>query len=158
MYFEMHENREDPGDWTEALKPESLWTEIREIEEKIRWNQSNADLYLELGIFYGCLKDGDQEVKAYRKALELDPGMQQAHYLLGEHYFAKKKYWDAAMEFGHYVLGEPEDSDGTLYLKFAIACLRLGWVDDAKRHLDKSRLDKGSGRAGVAEKLLSRIS
>jgi len=155
---EMEKYSEEPMDWRDVLKPESIWTHIRELESDIRWNQTKAELYLELGIFYGCLKDGEQEAKAYRKALELDPSMHQAHYLLGEHYFAKKNYWNAAMEFGHYVSGEPEDPDGTLYLKFGIACLRLGRVKDAKRHLKKSRLDKDSGRTDVADKLLFWIS
>lgn len=154
----MHENGEEPADWREVLKPESLWEHIHELEGEIRWNQSDPSLYFELGIFYGCLKDGEQEVKSYRKALELDPGMHQVRYHLGEYYFGKKRYWDAAMEFGMYVSGEPDDPDGTLYLKFGIACLRLGRIEDAKRHLRKARLDKDSGRAGVANKLLSWIS
>ena len=62
------------------------------------------------------------------------------------------------MEFGLYVSGEPDDPDGTLYLKFGIACLRLGCIEDARRHLKKARIDKDSGRAGVADKLLSWLS
>lgn len=146
------------GDWREILRPESLLERIRELEGEARWNQTNPELYLELGIFYDCLKDDGNAVKAYRKALELDSGMHQAHYLLGEHYFGKKRHWDAAMEFGLYVSREPDDPDGTLYLKFGIACLRLGRTEDAKRHLEKARLDKDSGRACVADRLLSWIS
>lgn len=148
-------SNEDPMD---CLKPERLRESIRELEGEIRWNPENAEIHFQLGVYYGCIKDDVNAVTAYRKALELDPGMHQAHYLLGEHYFGKKKYWDAAMEFGHYVAAEPDDPDGTLYLKFAIACLRLGQTEDARRHLKKARLDKDSGRAGVADKLLSWIS
>ena len=147
-------SNEDPMD---CLKPERLLESIQELEGEIRCNPVNAELYLQLGVFYGCLKDDENAVKAYHKALELDSGMHQAHYLLGEHYFGKKRYWDAAMEFGHYVSAEPDDPDGTLYLKFGIACLRLGRTEDAKRHLEKARLDKDSGRACVADRLLSRI-
>lgn len=143
---------EDPMD---CLKPERLRESIRELKGEIRWNPDDAELYFQLGVFYGCLKDVANAATAYRKALELDPAMHQAHYLLGEHYFEKKRYWDAAMEFGLYVLGEPDDPDGTLFLKFGIACLRLGRTEDARRHLAKARLDKNSGRAGVADKLLS---
>ena len=143
--------------WREILRPENLLERIRELEGEARWNQRDPDLYFQLGVFYGCLKDDENAVKVYRKALELDPEMHQAHYLLGEHYFGKKRYWDAAMEFGHYVSAEPDDPDGTLYLKFGIACLRLGRTEDAKRHLEKARLDKDSGRACVADRLLSRI-
>lgn len=146
------------ADWREILKPENLREKIRELEGDARWNQTDPELYFELGVFYGCLKDVASAVTAYRKALELDPAMHQAHYLLGEHYFGKKRYWDAAMEFGLYVSGEPDDPDGTLYLKFGIACLRLGRIEDARRHLAKARLDKDSGRAGVADKLLSWLS
>lgn len=148
-------SKEDPMD---CLKPERLRESIRELEGEIRWNPVDAELFFQLGVFYGCLKDGKNAVKAYHKALELAPEMHQAHYLLGEHFFGKKRYWDAAMEFGHYVCGEPDDLDGTLYLKFGIACLRLGQIKDARRHLEKARLDKVSGRVGIANKLLSRIT
>lgn len=151
----MNDSNEDPMD---CLKPECLWEKIRELEGDVRWNQTDPELYFELGIFYGCAKDDEKAVQAYLKALELDPGMHQAHYLLGEHFFGKKRYWDAAMEFGRYVSGEPDDPDGTLYLKFGIACLRLGRLEDAKRHLEKAQLDKDSGRAGIAAKLLSWLS
>ena len=146
---------EDPKDY---LKPENLRESIRELEGEIRWNPLDAELYFQLGVFYDCLKDNENAVKAYGKALELDPEMHQPHYSLGEIFFGKKRYWDAAMEFGHYVSGEPDDPDGTLYLKFGIACLRLGWTADARRHLEKARLDENGGRARVANKLLSRIS
>jgi tetratricopeptide (TPR) repeat protein len=153
--FLQNGSNEDPMD---CLKPERLLESIRELEGKIRWNPVDAELYFQLGVFYGCLKDIANAVTAYRKALELDPAMHQSHYLLGEHYFEKKRYWDAAMEFGCYVSAEPDDPDGTLYLKFGIACLRLGRTEDAKRHLEKARLDKDSGRAGIAAKLLSGLN
>ena len=151
-------NQEAPGDWREFLRPESLLEHIRELEGEIRWNPLDAELHFELGTFYDCAKDSENAVNSYWKVLELDPQMHQAHYALGEHYFGKKRYWDAAMEFGHYVSAEPDDPDGTLYLKFGISCLRIGQVGDARRQLRKARLDKDSGRAGVADKLLSRIS
>lgn len=147
-----------PDDPKDCLKPERLLESIRELEGEVRWNQSDPELYFQLGVFYGCLKDDENAVKAYCKALELDSGMHQAHYLIGERYFGKKRYWDAAMEFGQYVASEPDDPDGTLYLKFGIACLRLGWIEDARCNLEKSRLDKDSGRGGIANKLLSWIS
>lgn len=150
----MNDSSEDPMD---CLKPERLLESILELEGEIRWNPADAELYFQLGVFYGCFNDGENAVKAYQKALELDSGMHQAHYLLGEHFFRKKRYWDAAMEFGRYVSGEPDDRDGTLYLKFGIACLRLGYTVDARRHLEKARLDKNEGRAGLASKLLSRL-
>lgn len=149
--------RENSGDWREILKPESLLESIRKLEGEARWNPVDAELYFQLGVFYGCLKNNEKAINAYLKTLELDPGMHQVHYLLGEHYFEKKRYWDAAMEFGLYVSREPDDPDGTLFLKFGIACLRLGRTEDAKRHLKKARLDKDSGRACVADRLLSRI-
>ena len=151
----MNDSNEDPMD---CLKPERLLESIRELEGEIRWNPVDAELYFQLGVFYGCLKDGENAVKAYHKALELDSEMHQAHYLLGEHFFGKKRYWDAAMEFGYYVCGEPDDPDGTLYLKFGVACLRLGWIEDARRHLERARLDESGGRRAVANRLLSRIS
>ena len=77
---------EDPID---CLKPERLRESIRELEGEIRWNSVDAELYFQLGVFYGCLKDVANAVTAYRKALELDPAIHQAHYLLGEHYFEK---------------------------------------------------------------------
>ena len=144
-------------DWQETLKPESLKESVRETLEEIGWDPLDAGLYFELGVFYSCLKDDANAVMAYRKALELDPAMHQAHYLLGEYYFERKRYWDSAMEFGHYISAEPDDPDGTLYLKLGIACLRLRRIEDAKRHLEKARLDKDSGRACVADRLLSRI-
>ncbi len=64
------------------------------------------------------------------------------HFRGKDPYNLKKRYWDAAMEFGHYVSGEPDDPDGTLYLKFGIACLRLGRIEDARRHLRKARMDR----------------
>jgi len=149
---------EEPADWREALKPESLLESIRELKGEVRWNPADAELYFQLGVFYDCLKDGENAIKAYKKAHELDPGMHQAHYLLGEHFYGKKRYWDAAMEFGCYASVEPDDLDGTLYLKFGIACLRLGRTDDARRHLEKARLDINGGRAGVANKLLLHLS
>ena len=149
---------EEPGDWREALKPECLLERIRELETEILWNPADAELYFQLGVFYGCLKDGENAFKTYHTALELDPGMHQVHYLLGEHFFGKKRYWDAAMEFGHYVCREPADPDGMLYLKFGISCLRLGRIEDARRHLEKARLDQWEGRAKLANRLLSWIS
>jgi|GEM_PF-2236630 len=146
---------EDPMD---CLKPERLRESIRELEGEIRWKPEDAELHFQLGVYYGCLKNSGKAVHAYLKALELDPGMHQARYLLGEHYFEKKRYWDAAMEFGHYSAAEPDDPDGSLYLKFGIACLRLGRKEDAKRHLEKARSDKDFGRAGLAAKLLSWLS
>jgi tetratricopeptide (TPR) repeat protein len=147
--------REDPKD---CLKPERLREKIRELEGEVRWNPVDAELHFELGVFYSCLRDAEKAVSAFRKALELDPEMHQTHYHLGEYYFRKKKYWDAAMEFGFYVLRQPDDPDGTIHLKFGIACLRLGRVEDARRHLKKARLDQDFGRAGTADKLLSWIS
>jgi tetratricopeptide (TPR) repeat protein len=152
--FLLNGSNEDPMD---CLKPERLLESIRELEGEIRWNPEDAELHFQLGVYYGCLKNREKAVHAYLNALDLDPGMHQARYLLGEHYFEKKRYWDAAMEFGCYVSAEPDDPDGTLYLKFGIACLRLGRTEDAKRHLEKARLDKDSGRACVADRLLSRI-
>ncbi|HOG24447.1 MAG TPA: tetratricopeptide repeat protein [Candidatus Omnitrophota bacterium] len=149
------DENDDPMD---CLKPERLLEEIRGLEGEIRWKPDDSELYFQLGVYSCCLKDNEKAAYSYLKALELDPEMHQAHYLLGEHYFSKKRYWDAAMEFGNYVSAEPDDPDGTLYLKFGIACLRLGRTEDAKRHLEKARLDKDSGRAGRAAKLLSRIS
>ncbi len=151
----MNDSNEDPID---CLKPERLRESIRELEGEIRWNPVDAELHFQLGVFYDCLKDSGNAVKAYGKALELDPEMHQPHYSLGEIFFGKKRYWDAAMEFGHYASGEPEDLDGTLYLKFGIACLRLGRIEDARRHLKKARMDEDAGRAKIANKLLSRIS
>jgi Flp pilus assembly protein TadD len=148
-------SNEDPMD---CLKPERLRERIRELEGDVRWNKNDPELYFELGIFYSCAKDDEKAVRAYIKALELNPEMHQVRYHLGEYYFGKKRYWEAAMEFGLYVSGEPDDPDGTLYLKFGIACLRLGRTEDARRHLAKARLDKDSGRAGVADKLLSWLS
>jgi tetratricopeptide (TPR) repeat protein len=148
-------SNEDPMD---CLKPERLRERIRELEGDVRWNQTDPELYFELGIFYGCAKDDEKAVQSYLKALELNPGMHQVRYHLGEYYFGKKRYWDAAMEFGHYVSGEPDDPDGTLYLKFGIACLRLGRIEDARRHLEKARLDEDADRAKIANKLLCRIS
>ena len=142
----------------DCLKPERLLESIRELEAEVRWNPLDAELYFQLGVFYDCLKDSENAVKAYEKALEVDPEMHQPHYSLGEIFFGKKRYWDAAMEFGHYVSGEPDNPDGTLYLKFGIACLRLGRIEDARRHLKKARLDTDSGRARTANKLLSWIS
>lgn len=147
----------DDRDPMDCLKPERLQESIRELEDEARWNQTDPELYFELGIFYSCAKDNEKAVKAYLKALELDPGMHQVRYHLGEYYFGKKRYWDAALEFGQYVSGEPDDPDGTLYLKFGIACLRLGRIADARRYLQKACLDEDSGRARVANKLLSRI-
>lgn len=148
-------SNEDPMD---CLKPECLLESIRELECEILWNPENAELYFQMGVFYSCLKDGEKAVNAYLKSLELNPGMHQVRYHLGEYYFGKKRYWEAAMAFGLYVSGEPDDPDGTLFLKFGIACLRLGRIEDARRHLTKARFDKDSGRAGVADKLLSWLS
>jgi len=152
--FLLNGSNEDPMD---CLKPERLLENIRELEVEILWNPEDAELHFQLGVYYGCLKNREKAVRAYLNALELDPAMHQAHYLLGEHYFEKKRYWDAAMEFGLYAVAEPDDPDGTLFPKFGIACLRLGRTEDAKRHLEKARLDKDSGRACVADRLLSRI-
>lgn len=146
------------GEPMDCLKPERLRESIRELEGEIRWNPDDAELHFQLGVFYGCLKENERAVLAYLQALELDPAMHQARYHLGEYYFGKKRYWDAALEFGLYVSNEPDDPDGTLYLKLGIACLRLGRTEDARRHLAKARLDKDSGRAGVADKLLSWLS
>ena len=147
--------KENPMDY---LKPENLRESIRELEAEIRWDPLNAKYHFDLGVFLDCAKESEGAVRAYVKALELNPGMKQAHYLLGEHFFWKKRYWDAAMEFGQYVSVEPDDPDGTLYLKFGIACLRLGCTADARRQLEKARIDKNGGRARLANKLLSRLS
>lgn len=146
------------GNPMDCLKPEHLRESIRELEAEIRWKPEDAELHFELGVYYGCLKDREKAAYAYLRALELDPGMHQARYLLGEHYFERKRYWDAAMEFGHYISAEPDDPDGMLYLKFGIACLRLGRKEDAKRHLEKAQLDNDFGRAVLVAKLLSRLS
>ncbi len=56
------------------------------LERAIRLDPSLAAAYLQLGILYSGQNDDRHAIAAYQKAIELNPGMDEAHYRLGQAY------------------------------------------------------------------------
>jgi tetratricopeptide (TPR) repeat protein len=84
-----------PGSaWANYYYAANLWKQRSEsgdkvqllLEKAVRLDPKLAAAYLQLGILYSEKPDLPQAIHAYQKAIEADPGMEQAHYRLAAAY------------------------------------------------------------------------
>jgi tetratricopeptide (TPR) repeat protein len=77
------------GLWRQRKSPEDAETpaRVRELLERaVRLDPRMGAAYLQLGILYSNRNDDAHAIAAYRKAIEVSPGMDEPHYRLGQAY------------------------------------------------------------------------
>jgi tetratricopeptide (TPR) repeat protein len=99
---------------------------------------------------YGrLLKDLDQQIAAFRAAVQRDPGLTRAQIALGTALLGKESYAEAFEELGH-ALDLPDRPDD-LYLTYAQAAVGAGTPGPADQELKKRSGGKPEGIETVAE-------
>lgn len=80
------------------------------IEEAVKKDPANAELWLHLGFAFKKLDDADGAQKAFEKVVELNPKSASAHYMLGLIYEKKKMKEQAIAAWKACLANATEDS------------------------------------------------
>lgn len=83
---------------------------INELQQAVWQNPENARGYLNLGKEYARQERYDDAIQAYRRAIELEPGLDEAYSALGAAYFDKKEFNSALPWMQKRVAIAPDDS------------------------------------------------
>jgi Flp pilus assembly protein TadD len=96
----------------------AVWRDdVTLFTDTVRKSPDAARVYIDLGNSLDNLNHFEDAVLAYRKAIELNPQLQSAHYNLGIAYFRKHRFEEAKKEFQIAVLLDPLDTEARDYLK-----------------------------------------
>jgi len=73
------------GRWQsdKPLNAEELKKDISALQEAVKLNPGDTELYIRLGFAYAKLEQADDAQKAFETAVRLDPKKAIAHYMLG---------------------------------------------------------------------------
>ncbi len=135
---------------------------IRELQQTVWKNPEDARAYLNLGKEYSRQEQFPEAIKAYQRAIALEPGLDEAYAAMGAAYFNQKNYAAALPWMQKRVQIAPDDSLrqfdlGNVYLQLkryddAIASYRLAidnsysfdeaWYTMAICHIRAGRMDE----------------
>src|SRR5205823_3628187 len=103
---------------------------------------------------YGrLLKELDQQIAAFRAAVERDPGLTRAQIALGTALLGKESYAEAFEALGHALElpDRPDHHPDDLYLTYAQAAVGAGTLGPADQELKKRSGGKTEGVEAIAE-------
>jgi tetratricopeptide (TPR) repeat protein len=83
---------------------------IKELQQEVWQHPEDARGYLNLGKEYSRQQKYDDAISSYRRAIELEPGLDEAYSALGAAYFYKKEYNAALPWMQKRVAIAPDDS------------------------------------------------
>lgn len=83
---------------------------IRDLQQTVWTNPEDARGYLNLGKEYSRQQRYDEAIEAYRRAIAIEPGLDEAYSALGAAYFNKKEYSSALPWMKRRVELAPDDS------------------------------------------------
>jgi tetratricopeptide (TPR) repeat protein len=93
-----------------------------------RLDDDNADLQYAMGLTFGRLNRGDEELLAYKRAIGLKPDHANAIDRLGQAYLKQKRYGDAAAAFEQLKIYRPDEKT---YNNLGEALLEQGKAEDS---------------------------
>jgi len=85
-------------------------TRIRELQQTVWKNPEDARAYLNLGKEYSRQQKFDEALKAYQRAIAIEPGLDEAYSAMGAAYFNQKNYAAALPWMEKRVKMAPDDS------------------------------------------------
>jgi cytochrome c-type biogenesis protein CcmH/NrfG len=96
----------DEGRWNSGKRPsiEELDKNAAALEEAVKRDSANVELYIRLGFTYAKLEKADEAQKAFETVVRLNPKRAIAHYMLGLIYEKKSltekaiAAWQACLE------------------------------------------------------------
>jgi tetratricopeptide (TPR) repeat protein len=83
---------------------------IQELQQEVWKNPQDSRGYLNLGKEYARAQRYDEAIRAYRRAIEIEPGLDEAYSALGAAYFDKKEFNAALPWMQKRVTLAPDDS------------------------------------------------
>jgi len=104
-------------------------SQLRELQQQVWQNPEDPAAYLNLGKGYARQQQYTKAIEAYRKALALEPDLDEAHAALGAAYFNQKNYSAALTYLKKRVDLSPDDS--LRHFDLGNVYLHLGRYDSA---------------------------
>lgn len=127
---------------TEAVTRGDLSVAKAQLEAAVSLQPGESSGWCELGVLYAQLGDYSRGEKAFRRALDLQPGLARAHYLLGLSLIAHPKDqldWPAAIEeFRSALKIQPDYPEALNYL--GVGLTSTGQLDAAIAELEHALL------------------
>jgi tetratricopeptide (TPR) repeat protein len=117
----------------EGKSQEELEQEIRELQEQIKTEPENSELYLNLYDHYMAVKNYKEARKTAEKMVKNNPAEIKGYYLIGIAHYSEGKYDDAAEDFDRFFQHSERVTVDSDTLINARAYLILSYYKDGKR-------------------------